>query len=66
MKTIAVVGLVSLLAACSGESEPYREPVPQEVCAGKLEKVTGMHLRMTCENGRVINYTSYKYDMTEK
>jgi len=62
MKIIAIFGLVSLLTACG----PKTEPIPQKVCDGKLEKVTGMHLRMTCDNGKVIDYTSYKYNMTEK
>jgi hypothetical protein len=62
MKIIAIFAVL-LLAAC-GPSEPYKEPVPQEVCTGKLEMVTGKHYRMTCEDGRIIDYTSYKYNMT--
>ena len=64
MKTVLIVTLASLLSAC-GPSEP-RPEMPMDVCTGRLEVVTDRHLRMTCDDGRVINYTSYKYAMTVK
>lgn len=64
MKTVLIISLVSLLAACGPSVE--RQEIPQDVCVGKLQMVTDRHLRMTCDNGQVINYTSYKYPMTVK
>jgi hypothetical protein len=62
MKTILIISVTLLLSAC-GSSENYQPRAPQEVCSGKLERIDGKHYRMTCADGQVMNYTSYKYDI---
>lgn len=79
MKLALTIALVLLLTGCVEKNIPVpsvteaQSEIPQEfsafgsraeVCSGRLEKVTERHLRMTCDNGAVFNYISYKYPMT--
>ena len=79
MKIAMTVALTLLLMGCVEKSNRVapqaesRSEIPQEfsavtsateVCSGRLEKLTDRHLRMTCDNGAVFNYTSYKYPIT--
>lgn len=68
MKFLALLLSLMLLGCTDRPDAPAPKPPPYAgvQCKGELQEVTRSKIVMKCDDGKIVEYTTYKYSFTRK